>query len=158
MTAVFGYALAGGLGLVASSDIALAADDAVFGLPEVAIGLAPMVVMEPLAATISPRILSYLALSGERISANQALSAGLVSRVIAKDSLLSDAEAVCRTICSRGPEALRETKRALRDIHLSAEQSFIYELADRSALVSLGAEANEGMTAFAEKRSPAWKK
>jgi methylglutaconyl-CoA hydratase len=157
VSAVHGFALAGGMGLVAASDIVLASDDAVFGLPEVAIGLAPMVVMSPLAATLSPRLLSYLALTGERISATEACNAGLVTRIVPKDKLADEVEALCKTICRRGPQAVRATKTALRDIPLKDRSTFIFELADRSALVSLGAEATEGIEAFTAKRAPAWK-
>lgn len=155
--AVRGFALAGGLGLVGASDIAVAADDAVFGLPEVAIGLAPMVVMAPLSATLSPRMLSYLAITGDRISASEALAAGLLTRVVKKDELSKNVDALCESVCHRGPEAVRATKVALRDIPLSDRTTFIYELADRSALVSLSAEASEGIAAQLEKRPPSWR-
>lgn len=157
VSAVHGFALAGGMGLVAASDIVLTSDDAVFGLPEVAIGLAPMVVMSPLSATLSPRLLSYLALTGERISAPEACSAGLVTRVVPKAQLADEAAALCKTICQRAPQAVRASKAALRDIPSSDRSTFIFELADRSALVSLGAEAAEGIAAFSAKRAPAWK-
>lgn len=154
---VYGFALAGGLGLVAASDIAIATDDAVFGLPEVAIGLAPLVVADPLTAVVTSRTLAYLALSGERISAIEALRCGLVTRVVAKEASLDETLALCTTITQRGPGAVRATKAALRDARRNAADTFIYELADRSALVSLSDEASEGIRAFTEKRAPAWK-
>jgi methylglutaconyl-CoA hydratase len=157
VSVIHGFALAGGMGLVAASDIALASDDAVFGLPEVAIGLAPMVVMSPLSGTLSPRLLAYLALTGERISATEACHAGLVTHVVAKAKLNEEAHAICNTIRQRGPQAVRATKTALRDIPTHDRATFILDLADRSALVSVGAEACEGMTAFTEKRAPSWK-
>lgn len=158
VTAVHGFALAGGMGLVAASDIAYAADDAVFGLPEVAIGLAPMVVLSPLSATLTPKLLAYLALTGERISAHDALRAGVVTCVVPKVALSSEVESVCKTILKRGPDAVRATKKALRDIPLHNRSDFILELADRSALVSVGSEATEGITAFSAKRAPTWQK
>ena len=155
--AVYGFALAGGLGLVASSDIVIAAEDAVFGLPEVAVGLAPMVVLAPLNTTVAQRQLSYLALTGERISAKQAQEAGLVTHVVPKDTLAAEADRVCAILKQRAPGAVRATKAALRDIPLGDRTTFIFELADRSALISLGAEALEGIAAFQNKRPPAWK-
>jgi methylglutaconyl-CoA hydratase len=154
---VFGFALAGGLGLVAASDIVIAAEDAQFGLPEVAVGLAPLVVSAPLSQVVSARGLDYLALTGERIGATEALKIGLVTRIAPKDAALSEALALCKTIATRGPAAVQATKRALQDTRVSIGETFIYELADRSALVSLGDEAVEGIKAFTEKRAPAWK-
>jgi methylglutaconyl-CoA hydratase len=155
---VYGFALAGGLGLVAASDIVIAADDAQFGLPEVAVGLAPLVVAAPLSRVLSPRGLDYLALTGDRIGAPEALKLGLVTKVAPKESALSESLSLCRTIATRGPAAVQATKMALRDTRASNSNSaFIYELADRSALVSLGDEASEGIKAFTDKRSPTWK-
>lgn len=154
---VYGFALAGGLGLVAASDIAISAEDAQFGLPEVAVGLAPLVVTEPLTQTIGAHALSYLALSGERISAAEALRIGLINKITSKDSALNDATVLCQTIAQRGPNAVRATKAALRDARRNTKEAFILELADRSALVSLSDEADEGIKAFTEKRAPLWR-
>lgn len=154
---VQGFALAGGCGLVAAADIAIASEDAVFGLPEVGVGLAPMVVMAPLLRTIGFRAVSEMALTGERISCSQALDFGLISRIVAKPDLEGVTTALCATICSRGPAAVKASKRAITDITEANSLSFIKELADRSALVSIGAEASEGISAFLEKRQPSWK-
>ncbi len=154
---VYGFALAGGLGLLAASNIVIAADDAQFGLPEVAVGLAPLVVAAPLAQTVSPRGLDLLALTGERIGAAEALRIGLITKIAPKESALEEARVLCRMIALRGPTALQSTKATLRDVRASNSKNFIYELADRSALVSIGDEASEGIKAFTEKRAPTWK-
>jgi len=153
---VCGFAMAGGLGLVAASDIVIAADNAVFALPEVNVGLAPLIVSEPLTNSMSQRGLAYLSLTGERISADDALRFGLVTKVVKLDQITEQTQQICQTIASKGPSALRHTKTALREIRLNNDADFIYQLADRSALVSLSTEANEGMSAFAEKRPPKW--
>jgi enoyl-CoA hydratase/carnithine racemase len=153
---VYGFALAGGLGLIAASDIAIASDEAQFGLPEVAVGLAPLVVTAPLIQAIGVRALNYLALTGERIHATEALRIGLINRIASKESALNEAILICGTIAKRGPTAVRATKAALRDSRRSTEDDFIFELADRSALVSLSDEADEGIKAFIERRSPRW--
>jgi methylglutaconyl-CoA hydratase len=154
---VYGFALAGGLGLIAASDIVIAADDAQFGLPEVAVGLAPLVVTAPLTQSMTARGLAHVALSGERINAAEALRIGLVTRIVPKDSALSEALALCTTISQRGPAAVRATKTALLDARRNSSDTYIFELADRSALVSLSDEASEGIKAFTEKRAPTWK-
>jgi methylglutaconyl-CoA hydratase len=157
VAAVHGFALAGGCGLVAACDIVIASDDAVFGLPEVAIGLAPMVVMSPLSRTIPGKALSFMALTGERISASQALSVGLITTIVAKSELATRVHTICRAIQNQGPDAVRATKATLRDLSSTATEPSLYELADRSALLSLGAEAAEGISAFQAKRSPSWR-
>ncbi len=158
VAAVHGFAVAGGCGLAAASDICIAADDAVFGLPEVGIGLAPMVVMAPISRSINNKGLALLALTGERINASRALAIGLISEVVPKATLMERAMEVCQTISKQGPHAVRATKAALLDLTERDFDSVIHELADTSALVSLGAEATEGIKAFSEKRPPAWKK
>ncbi len=154
---VHGFALAGGCGLAAACDITVAADDAVFGLPEVGIGLAPMVVMGPLSRTITRKALSHLVLTGERISAAQALDAGLVTAVAPKNTADEEALLACQGLCKQSPQALQAAKAALIDVGERDYFPFLRELADRSALVSLGSDAEEGMRAFTEKRAPSWR-
>ncbi len=157
VSAVHGFALAGGCGLAAACDITLAADDAVFGLPETAIGLAPMVVMAPLSRCLGRKALASMALTGARLSAHEALQAGLVSRVVAKPALDAEVRRVCSDLCKQSPSALRASKAAMLDVAEREYFPFLRELADRSALLSLGAEAEEGLRAFAEKRAPSWR-
>jgi enoyl-CoA hydratase/carnithine racemase len=154
---VHGFALAGGCGLVAACDIAIAADDAVFGLPEIAIGLAPMVVLAPLRQRVTPAALRLMALRGERFNAERALGAGLVSQVVKKALLEETVKTLCDGIISQGPKAVRATKKALQDVECATLHEQMLDLADRSALVSIGDEAVEGIAAFREKRAPSWK-
>jgi enoyl-CoA hydratase/carnithine racemase len=155
---VHGFALAGGCGLAAACDITLASDDAVFGLPEVGIGLAAMVVMAPLSRVVQKKALTQMIMTGERISAARALEIGLVTAVHAKASLDSEADALCKRLIKQGPHALQASKQALLDVTEREYLPFLHELADRSALLSLGSEATEGLTAFTQKREPSWRK
>jgi len=157
VAAVHGFALAGGCGLVAACDIAVAADDAVFGLPEVGIGLAPMVVLAPLRQRVSPSALRLMALRGEKINAKRALEIGLVSQVVEKQNLESVVNTLCEGIIAQGPHAVRATKAALRDLESVNLSEQMLDLADRSALVSISAEAAEGIASFREKRKPSWR-
>lgn len=154
---IYGYALAGGLGLVAAADLAIAADDSVFGLPEVLVGLSALVVAAPLSKRISPRGLSYLALTGERISAQRALEFGLVTEIAPKNSTYERALAIAKKIALRGPKAVSAAKAGIDYAMTHPAAETIFELADRSAIVSLGDEASEGIAAFKEKREPIWK-
>ena len=157
VAAVRGFALAGGCGLVAACDIAVASDDAVFGLPEVGIGLAPMVVLAPLQQKVSPALLSVMSLRGERINAQRALEGGLVAQVVENSQLDNVATNLCRGIIAQGPQAVRATKKAIRDVRGADLEEQMLELADRSALVSISAEAVEGISSFRQKRSPSWR-
>lgn len=152
ITLIYGYALAGGLGLVAASDIALSTPDAVFGLPEVKLGLAPLVVMKPLSAITNKRILSRIALTGERLSASDALAAGLVTEIINQEQIKQRSLEYIKCCINNGPEALAHTKESIRRM----EELTIEDLADNSALRSLSPEAREGLLAFNEKRKPKW--
>lgn len=155
---VHGFALAGGCGLAAACDITLASDDAVFGLPEVGIGLAAMVVMAPLSRVVQKKALTHMVMTGERITAARALEIGLVTAVHTKASLDIEVDAMCKKLIKQGPQALKASKQALLDVTESDYLPFLHELADRSALLSLGPEATEGLTAFTQKREPAWRK
>jgi enoyl-CoA hydratase/carnithine racemase len=157
IASVHGYALAGGCGLAAACDITVAADDALFGLPEAGVGLAAMVVMAPLSRVVAKKTLARLLLTAERISALEAREAGLVSLVVPKASLESEVTKITAKIAALGPEALKASKSALLEVTERDYLPFLRELADRSALLSLGKEATEGLTAFLEKRSPSWR-
>jgi methylglutaconyl-CoA hydratase len=150
---VDGPALAGGMGLVAASDIVLATQDAVFGLPEVKIGLAPLVVMAPLSTLLTKRFLSRLVLTGEPITATEAAQHGLVTEVLPREAIEKRCLHYISITTSNAPEAVQSSKQTLHILNkLSLE-----ELADQSALRSLSPEAREGITAFKQKRKPIWK-
>jgi enoyl-CoA hydratase/carnithine racemase len=150
---VDGPALAGGMGLVAASDIVLATQDAVFGLPEVKIGLAPLVVMAPLSNLLTRRLLSRLVLTGEQITAEEAAQHGLVTETLPSEAIEERCLHYISVITSNAPEAVQNSKQTLH----SLDKLSIEELADQSALRSLSVEAREGITAFKQKRKPIWK-
>jgi enoyl-CoA hydratase len=155
---VHGFALAGGCGLAAACDVTLASDDAVFGLPEVGVGLAAMVVMAPLSRVVQKKALTQMVMTGERVTAQRALEIGLVTAIHAKAVLDSETEALCKRLIKQGPQALKASRQALLDVTEREYLPLLHELADRSALLSLGAEATEGLMAFTQKRDPSWRK
>jgi enoyl-CoA hydratase len=155
---VHGFALAGGCGIAAACDITLASDDAVFGLPEVGVGLAAMVVMAPLSRVVQKKALAHMVLTGERINAKRALEIGLVTGVHPKGALDAETEVLCKKLIKQGPQALKASKQTLLDVTEREYLPLLRELADRSALLSLGSEATEGLTAFTQKREPSWRK
>jgi methylglutaconyl-CoA hydratase len=144
---VHGYALGGGSGIVACSDIAVAWPDAVFGFSEVRLGIVP--------AVISPFVLSRIGASarrffvtGERFGADVALRIGLVQEV-AEDAG-ETAERIVDSILEGGPEAVRAAKRLVRERPTGLETARI--AADRRA----SAEGQEGLVAFLGGRKPEW--
>jgi methylglutaconyl-CoA hydratase len=143
-----GYALGGGSGLVCCTDVAVAAEDAVFGFSEVKLGIVPAVV----SPFVLPRIgtaARRLFLTGERFDAATALRIGLVHEVAA--DLDGAVEHVLSELRSSGPEATRAAKRLIR------ERPAAKDAADLAASLRTGAEGQEGLRAFLEKRAPSWR-
>ena len=113
VAAVNGHALAGACGLVALCDMALAAEDAVFGLPEINIGLFPLFIMPALLRTIGRRHTLDLALSGRTIGADEAARMGLVTRVVAAEQLMPEAMALAGDLAAKKSGAMRMGRHAL---------------------------------------------
>jgi len=151
---VHGFALAGGCGLAAGADIVVAADDAVFGLPEIKVGLLPLIVMAPILRTVGRKRGLLMILSGEPVSAREAYDMGLVSRLVPRAELESTADALARTLAGYSPTALGLAKEAAAtapDMEYGAALRYLRELL---TLVALSDDAREGIAAFFEKRPP----
>ena len=145
---VHGHAFGGGCGLVAASDIALAAEDALFAFSEVKLGLVPAVISPFALAKIGPSAARRYFVTGERFDAAAALRIGLVHEVAA--DLDAAVERVLAELASAGPEAARAAKR------LVLERPEGLETARRIAERRTSAEGQEGLRAFVERRRPAW--
>jgi methylglutaconyl-CoA hydratase len=153
---VNGACLAGGMGLLAMVDLAVAAEGATFGLPEVKVGLFPMQVLSLLQALVPPRILKEWCLTGDPFDAAAARAAGLVNEVVPAADLDARTSALAARLAERSPTALRRGKHALR---IMAELGFADALAfaeSQIQLLSLSEDAREGIAAFNEHRPPAW--
>ena len=153
---VNGSAVGGGVGLVAISDIAVAAESATFGLSEVKLGLAPAVISPYLVRRLGERYSRQYFLTGERISAARAGEIGLVNEV-APDHLLGKAsDKYIEQLLTAGPNAIAICKELLaKGRHMNEPQLSEY-MADVIARLRIGQEAQEGMKAFLEKRLPRW--
>jgi enoyl-CoA hydratase/carnithine racemase len=154
---VNGPAMGGGLGLVAASTFAVAQSDAVLGTPEINVGLFPMMIMAVLARVVPRRKLTEMMLFGEKMSAEDALGAGLLNKVVAADALDAAVGEIVTKIAKKSPMTV-----AL-GLHAYSTQS---DMALEEALPFLRGElgkclatedAREGLMAFLEKRPPAWK-
>ena len=153
---VRGYALAGGCGLAAGCDVVVAADDAVFGLPEIRVGLLPLVVMAPILRAVGRKRAMLMILSGEPVTAREAYEMGLVSRVVPPGDLESSVSALAATLAGYSPTALGLVKEAasmVPDMEYGAALRYLREMI---TLVALSDDAREGIAAFFEKRAPRW--
>ena len=146
---VQGYALGGGSGLVACADIVLAAPDATFGFSEVRLGIIPAVISPFVFAKVGAGAARRLFLTGERFGAETALRIGLVHEVA--DELDGSVARIVGEILKSGPEATRAAKRLAREQPTDGS-----ELARIAARLRAGAEGQEGLRAFLEKREPSW--
>ncbi|MEV0241811.1 enoyl-CoA hydratase family protein [Streptomyces sp. NPDC050674] len=151
---VTGHVRAGGLGLLAACDIAAASTDATFAFTEVRIGVAPAVISLPLLPRADPRALARHYLTGERFDAAQARATGLLT-TCAKD-VDTALEPILEGLRRSAPDALAETKRLLTARVLEAFDRDAADLTALSARLFSSPQAREGMTAFLERRDPAW--
>jgi enoyl-CoA hydratase/carnithine racemase len=145
---VQGYALGGGSGLVACSDVAIAAPDATFGFTEVKLGIIPAVISPFVLPKISAHARRYF-LTGERFDAQTALRIGLVHEVA--EDLDEAVERVVAELLTSGSRAVREAKELIRDRPEGIETARI------AARLRSGDEGQEGLRAFLEKRVPRWR-
>jgi methylglutaconyl-CoA hydratase len=146
---VQGYALGGGSGLVACADVAVAAQDAVFGFTEVRLGIIPAVISPFVLPRIGAHARRYF-LTGERFDAETAQRIGLVHEL--SDDLDNTVDRIVGELLQSGPEATRAAKRLAREGRTDGE-----ELAGIAAGLRSGVEGQEGLRAFLEKREPTWR-
>ena len=146
---VQGHAFGGAVGLVTVSDIAVAADNAVFSFSETKLGLVPAVISPFVLERIGPGQARRYFITGERFDAITALRIGLVHEVAADlDATITD---VLGELLTAGPDTVPAAKRLVLDAPLGDET------ADRIADRRASAEGQEGLRAFLEKRPPAWR-
>lgn len=153
---VHGYALAGGCGLAAGCDLLVASEDAVFGLPEIKVGLLPLMVMAPIFRSVGIKRGLPLVLTGEQISAQEAYRIGLVTQVVARKELQKTVRALGEKLAGLSPTALGLAKEAaytIQDMDYGKSLKYLRELI---TLVGLSDDAKEGIAAFFEKRPPRW--
>jgi methylglutaconyl-CoA hydratase len=154
--AVGGAARAGGLGLVAACDIAIAAESATFATGEVRLGVAPAVLSVVVLPKVGRSAAARLFLTGATIGASEAQAIGLVSQVVSDPELGKAVELVVSQLLLAHPNALATTKRILTEVpELSRVDAFL-AMVELSARLFSSPEAHEGMTAFLERRPPSW--
>ena len=154
---VQGDCYAGGMGLVAVCDVAVAADGANFCLSEVKLGLTP--------ATISPYVIKAMGeaaarryfLTAERFSAREAHRIGLVHEVVAPGALDQTVGAILKALVANSPNAVRQAKVLVREMAgRPLDGALLADSAQRIAAIRTSTEGREGVAAFLDKRPPSW--
>jgi len=155
VAAVSGYCLGGGCELAMACDLIIASETARFGQPETSLGIIPGAGgTQRLTRAVGKATAMDVILSGRLLSAEEALAAGLVARVVAREAWLEEAKRVAREIAAKGPVATRLAKEAVNrayestlDLGLDYERRALY-------LAFASEDAKEGLAAFTEKRKP----
>ncbi len=158
IAAVNGAALAGGCELALACDLIVAAEHAVFGLPEVTRGLFAVSGGVLRLPRMIPRVRALeLLLTGESVDAGTALALGLVNRVVPAGRLLETARGLAGRICANAPLAVRETLALARAAAALPEQRLAGAAAEAWARIVASEDAREGPLAFAQKRPAQWR-
>jgi methylglutaconyl-CoA hydratase len=151
-----GAALGGGVGLAAVCDIVIAADDAVFALSEVKLGILPAVVAPYVVRKIGVSAARELFLTGVRFSAERARAIGLVHEIVPASELDAAVERRIQDVRSSGPRAVAVAKALIRAIAGASPEDVLGLTTNTIAAQRVSDEGQEGMRAFLQKRKPGW--
>lgn len=151
-----GPARAGGVGLVAACDIAVAADTATFAFSEVRIGVVPAVISVTVLPRLAPRAAHELFLTGEPFDAARAVAIGLLNSAVPAADLDAEVARYAGMLALGGPTALGATKQLLREPRPADLGTAFAGLLELSTRFFASEEGQEGIRAFSEKRPPAW--
>lgn len=158
MAMVNGYAFGGGLEVAMACDLIIASDNAIFGQPEVNLGIIPgMGGTQRLPRLVGRNITKELILSGEPINAERAYEVGLANRIFPPASLEVETMKIAETIASKAPLALRAAKRAINQGAETSLQEGCYLELNSFSLGFASNDSREGIAAFLEKRKPVFK-
>jgi cyclohexa-1,5-dienecarbonyl-CoA hydratase len=158
IAAVHGYCLGGGMELATFCDFVLAAESAQFGQPEIKLGCFPPVALVTLPPLVGMRAAAHLILTGQPISAAEALRLGLVTSVVPDSELPAALDSLLEELQTLSPSVLQLTRKTLGRIHFADFAKQLEEV-ERVYLTELMQthDAREGVRAFVEKRPPFWK-
>jgi enoyl-CoA hydratase/methylglutaconyl-CoA hydratase len=151
VTRVAGAVRAGGIGIVAASDVSISAEDATYALTEVKLGLAAAIISLTVHARMNPRAAALTTLGGEVFTGEQAAAYGLVTQAVPVDDLDEAVATVCRQLASGTTQGLRESKRILNADLVRRIDALGDDMAALSARLFASDEARAAMTAFLER-------
>jgi enoyl-CoA hydratase/carnithine racemase len=152
-----GHALAGGLGLACSCDMLVAVDTATFGTPEINVGIWPMMIQAILSRNIPRKVLLEMEMLGERWTALQLQSLGVINRVVSHDLLDSTVNEIAQQLAKKSPVAIRLGRDSFYRHQDMDFRAALHYLHGQFLLVSQTEDSREGIKAFFEKREPDFK-
>jgi enoyl-CoA hydratase/carnithine racemase len=153
---VNGHALAGGLGLVCACDLVVASAKATFGTPESKIGLFPMMILPHMMRVLSRRRMMEMCITGDPLTAEEAVSVGLVNHIAAPEDLDAKVDWLLDRIVNRSPTAVRLGKMSLHAIQDMGLREALDYAQLMLPMMARTEDAREGTRAFQEKRPPVW--
>ncbi len=152
-----GDAFGGGVGLMMACDIVIAADDTRIGLPEIKVGLWPMMVTALLVRHVGHKTALEMMMLGEKYPAAEAKVMGLLNRVVPRDQLDAEVAKVAGTLAARSPSVLKLGRQTFYQTADLPVEAALPTLRDRLLLNTMFEDAAEGVMAFMQKRPPEWK-
>jgi enoyl-CoA hydratase/carnithine racemase len=154
---VQGYALAGGFGLALSCDLVVCADNGVFGAPEIDVGLWPYMITVPLCRSMPPKKALELMMTGRRVGTAEAERIGFVNRVVPADQLDTAVDELANGLAAKSPAIMKLGRDAFYEVWDQAARDALPYLHAMLTVTTQTEDAQEGIAAFAEKRSPRWR-
>jgi len=152
-----GHALAGGLGLACACDMLVAVDTATFGTPEINVGIWPMMIQAILTRNIPRKVLLEMEMLGNRWTATQLQSVGVVNRVVSQEQLDSTVNEIADALAKKSPIAMRLGRDSFYRQEDMDFRGALHYLHGQFLLVSQTEDSREGIKAFFEKREPDFK-
>lgn len=157
LAVVQGAAFGGAVGLVSCCDMAIGAEDALFSLSEVRIGLAPAVISPFVVQAIGPRAARRYALTAERFDGSRARELGLLAECFPAAELDAQVQSWVSNLLLNSPQAMLASKDLLREVASGVLSPALRTYTENAiARIRVSAEGQEGLNAFLEKRTPAW--
>lgn len=154
---VNGHALGGGLGLALACDLIVSTDEAEFGTPEINIGLWPYVITAVINRNVPPKVALEMMMLGKRMSASEAQRWGFVNRVVPREKLDAEVNALVDDLSTKSPLILRLGKESFYTAQdMDIEKALKY-LENQLSIGLQAEDVAEGISAFFQKRKPEWK-